>query len=114
MPFGLVGQVREFALAVDAALLGERGWEQVAARDDAGLDTWLGIVPTDAAGTHPAPYVDRAMEAARRTGLGASFWAGSTIGPACGLAGAAPTRARAVQRLVVDAAGLIDERLSDL
>lgn len=114
LPFDVLAQVPQFELSLDASLLGPRGWEAIAQRLDDGLATWLGVIPTDTQETHPGRLVDAPWEATRRVGIAPDVWRSAPLSPACGLAGLAPARARAVQQLVTDAVSSVQDRLSEV
>lgn len=112
VPFDLMGRLASYELAIDTTLLGERGWDAIAARLDADLPTWLGVVPTTTSATHPGALVDAAWRASERVGIAPDVWRAARLTPACGLAGLTPANARAVQQLAIDAASLVADRLS--
>ncbi|SDQ74271.1 hypothetical protein [Quadrisphaera sp. DSM 44207] len=95
-PLGLVREAGASAIGVEVAALGAAGWESLAASTEAGLAPWLGAL--DPAGELPA--VGALVEAVRRpwreVGLDPELLAGVVLAPTAGLAGTAPSRARAV------------------
>ncbi|HEV7204770.1 MAG TPA: methionine synthase [Jatrophihabitans sp.] len=94
-PLGLLRGCGADALALDAALLGPRHYDDLGTAIDAGLSLWLGVVPTSG----PEPDLGRARQRIRglwsELGFPAEQLASSVVPtPACGLAGASPARVR--------------------
>ncbi|MFC6713263.1 methionine synthase [Branchiibius cervicis] len=95
-------------VSLDTALLTPAAWEGVAELVESGRTLWAGAVPTDAAGSHPGPFVDALARAWHRVGLPDAALADLMVTPACGLATRRdPVR---IQRLAVDAASALAER----
>lgn len=95
-------------VSLDTALLTPAAWEGVAELVESGRTLWAGAVPTDAAGSHPGPFVDALAQAWHRVGLPDAALADLMVTPACGLATRRdPVR---IQRLAVDAASALAER----
>ncbi len=103
-PLDALCDVAGLTAAVDAALLTSAQWDVVARLVEVGRPPWLGIVPTTATGTHPAPYVEPLVTRWSEIGLPVATLAALTLSPACGLAGCSPDQAQRIARLVVDAA----------
>ncbi|MDF8265444.1 uroporphyrinogen decarboxylase/cobalamine-independent methonine synthase family protein [Luteipulveratus flavus] len=111
VPFALLRRVGAVGVSVDTSLLTERTWESVAASVEGGTTLWAGIVPTDTTATHPRQVVEPFLDAWSRVGLETARLSQVVVTPACGLGTRTPAEAASVQRLAVDAAGLIAERL---
>ncbi len=113
VPLALLRETGVKAVSLDAALLGAKGWESVAATVESGVDLWAGVVPTDVppgnVPTKVTEVIDPLIEAWGRVGLPRSDLSRVTLTPACGLAGLTPSVARSVQRLAVDAARALTE-----
>ena len=109
LPLPLLRTTGASALAVDATVLGPKGWESLATTVEAGTDVWVGAFTSAA----PLPTVGQVHDGLVRRwhelGLAASDLAGVTISPACGLAGLGPADAVAAQRLAVQAAEAVTE-----
>lgn len=108
-PLRLLAEVRGLVVAVDSSLLRAGDWDQVAELTEAGRAPWLGMIPTDATGTHPGPYVESLLSTWRAVGLSEAGLAQLTVSPACGLAGRSPDAALGVTRLVRAAAQELGE-----
>ena len=108
-PLRMLADVPGLTPAVDLALLGGADWDLVAEAVEASRAPWLGIIPTDATGTHPGTYVERLLAMWRRLGLPDADLATLTLSPACGLAGRSPDAALGVSRLVQAAAHELGE-----
>nr|WP_307864685.1 methionine synthase [Allobranchiibius sp. CTAmp26] len=108
-PLRMLADVPDLAVAVDVALLGGAEWDLVAEAVEASRPPWLGVVPTDATGTHPGRYVERVLAMWRRLGLPDAGLSTLTLSPACGLAGRSPDAALGVARLVQAAAHELGE-----
>lgn len=108
-PLALLRTVGASALSLDTTLLTPRGWEGVAVALEDGIRLFAGLLPTSAA---PATTKASAafLDAWHRVGMPPSSLASVTATPACGLAGAAPERARAIQRAAVEVARELTER----
>ena len=108
-PLALLRTTGASALAVDATVLGPKGWESLATTLEAGTDVWLGSY----ASASPLPTVaavhDGLVRRWHELGLAASDLAEVTISPACGLVGLSPADAVAAQRLAVQVAEAVTE-----
>jgi methionine synthase II (cobalamin-independent) len=108
-PLGLLREAGAGALSVDLARLGPAGWESVAVAVEDGVRLWAGAVPTSG----PLPSTSQVVDAVRapwlRVGLPLESLADVVLTPACGLAGASPEQARAVQARTVEAAQALAE-----
>ena len=123
VPLALLRNTGVKAVSLDTTLLGDKGWESVAATVESGLHLWAGVVPSDPTEpTEPTDgtrakvniakvtdVIDPLVEAWRRVGLPLSDLSRVTLTPACGLAGLTPSGARSVQRLAVNAAQALTE-----
>nr|WP_279672064.1 methionine synthase [Flexivirga meconopsidis] len=109
VPVPLVRQLDGLELAIDVALLKAPQWDGVAELVESGRRLWAGIVPTDSVARHPGEHVDPFVDRWRRVGLETRLLDAVVVTPACGLAGAAPAAALAIQRLSVEAADLLTE-----
>ncbi len=129
VPFVVLRNTGVSAVSVDLALLSPKGWESLAATIESGVDLWAGVIATGGAqprAEEPAEartgrrsearaeakvteVIGPLVEAWRRVGLPVTDLSRVTLTPACGLAGLTPSRARDVQRLVVDAARALTE-----
>ncbi|GAA6524670.1 methionine synthase [Intrasporangium sp. DVR] len=98
------------ALSLDTAQLGPRGWEGVAVAVEDGIRLFAGIVPTDGSDTRAVELAGRFVEAWTRVGMPLGSLTDVVVTPTCGLAGAPPDTARAIQRAAVDAAGELAQR----
>lgn len=109
-PLPLLRAAGADAIALDVALLGDAAWESVAASVEAGVALWAGVVATDlddtalAAPNPTAAAVDPLMRRWSDLALPTAGLDDVVLTPACGLAGSTPQRARAIHRLVSDAA----------
>ncbi len=107
VPIGLLVSAGATALLLDAALLDSGHYDDLAVAIDGGLDLWPGVVPTDEPATRPpaeqlARSVHRLWSA---LGYAPADLVGRTVvTPACGLAGASPSWARAALGLACDTA----------
>lgn len=98
------------ALALDAALLTDRGWEGVAVAVEEGTTVWLGAVPTTgplAASTALADVVDRRWQ---QLGLDPALLDRVVLTPACGLATLGYDDAVRRQRAATEVARELSER----
>lgn len=109
VPLALLRNTGVKAVSLDTGLLSPHGWESVAATVESGVELWAGAVPTDETRTKVTEVINPLVEAWRRVGLPLSDLGHVTLTPACGLAGLAPSGARRVQRLAVDAARALTE-----
>jgi methionine synthase II (cobalamin-independent) len=109
-PVALLRSVGASALSLDTSLLRPRAWEGVAVAVEDGLRFHAGAVPTDGSLTRAQDVADLVSTAWQRVGMPLSSLSEVTVTPACGLAGAPPDVARAVQRAAVDAARELEER----
>lgn len=112
-PWQLIDDVPGLSAAVDTALLTSADWDRIAESFEAGRAPWLGMVPTDATGTHPRAHVERVNDMWRRVGLPARGLLDLTVSPACGLAGLSEEGAVRVLRLVRSAAAELGEIAHD-
>jgi hypothetical protein len=107
VPIGLLVSAGATALLVDAALLDSGHYDELAVAIDGDLDLWPGVVPTDEPPTR-APAEQLAQSVHRlwsALGLAPADLVGRTVvTPACGLAGASPSWARAALGLARDTA----------
>lgn len=108
-PLAMLRTTGASALAVDATVLGPKGWESLAATLESGTDVWLGSY----ASASPLPTVaavrDGLVRRWHELGLAAADLAEVTVSPACGLAGLSPSDAVAAQRLAVQVAEAVTE-----
>lgn len=109
-PLPLLRAAGPSALSLDTALLRPRGWEGVAVAVEDGLRFYAGAVPTDGSVTRGMEVADLVATAWQRVGMPLSSLSDVVVTPACGLAGARPDVARAIQRAAVDAARELEER----
>ena len=112
-PWQLVEDVPGLLVAVDTALLTTSDWDCVAKSFEAGRPPWLGMIPTDATGTHPRAHVATLREMWRRVGLPDSGLLDLTLSPACGLAGLCEEGAVRTLRLVRSTAAELGEIAHD-
>jgi len=109
VPLVLLRDTGVKAISVDITVLSPRGWESVAATFESGVDLWAGAIPTDATAAEVTDVIGPLVQAWHRVGLPLSDLSRVTLTPACGLAALAPSGARNVQRLAVDAARALTE-----
>lgn len=119
-PLPLLRAAGADAVAIDTGLLGDRGWESVAAGVEDGVALWAGVDLTDALartdagrdGAHHA-VVDPLVRRWRDLGLETAALDAVTLTPACGLAGVTPERAETVHRLLLDSARELHWRVAE-
>ncbi|MEV0413367.1 methionine synthase [Streptomyces sp. NPDC050448] len=106
VPFGLLRRAGATGLSFDFSLLTEREDDAIGEAVEAGVKLFAGVVPgTDAPLSDPAGSVMGVRKLWRRLGLAPGTLAESVVvTPSCGLAGASPAYARAVQAHCVRAA----------
>ncbi|MFE2474822.1 methionine synthase [Streptomyces sp. NPDC059389] len=106
VPFGLLRRAGATGVSFDFSLLTEREDDAVGEAVEGGTKLFAGVVPgTDAPLSDPAGSVMGVRKLWRRLGLAPGTLAESVVvTPACGLAGASPAYARAVQAHCVRAA----------
>ncbi|MFI5667575.1 methionine synthase [Streptomyces sp. NPDC051704] len=106
VPFGLLRRAGATGVSFDFSLLTEREDDAVGEAVESGTKLFAGVVPgTDAPLSDPAGSVMGVRKLWRRLGLAPGTLAESVVvTPACGLAGASPAYARAVQAHCVRAA----------
>lgn len=104
-PLPLLREAGADAVALDVTLLRAHGWESVAATVEAGIAVWAGI---EVAGT-TAAMLEPLRRAWSQLGLPVSGLEAVTITPPCGLASAAPARAREVHEALADGARALTE-----
>ncbi len=109
-PLPLLRSARPAALSLDIAQLRPRGWEGVAVAVEDGIRLHAGAVPTDGSVTRAVEVADRITDAWQRVGMPLSSLSDVVVTPACGLAGAPPHVALAIQRAAVDTARELTER----
>jgi methionine synthase II (cobalamin-independent) len=114
VPLPLLRSAGPDAVALDTTLLDGRGWESVAATVEAGVELWAGVLQvTDDGGAAQASSVkaviDPVVRAWHGVGLPVAALDRVTLTPACGLAGATPNRAEALQRRTLAAARALAE-----
>ncbi|CAL9549951.1 hypothetical protein SUDANB120_04422 [Streptomyces sp. enrichment culture] len=99
VPFDLLRRAGANAVSFDFSLLTEREDEAVGEAVESGVRLFAGVVPgTDAPLSDPGGSVMGVRKLWRRLGLAPGTLAESvTVTPSCGLAGASPAYARAVQ-----------------
>jgi methionine synthase II (cobalamin-independent) len=97
-------------LSLDTARLGVAGWELLAPALENGLVLWAGCVPTSGPVPSTAAAADGVWTPWRRLGLAPALLEQVVVTPACGLAGASPTAARAVLGCAVKAARELEVR----
>ena len=117
VPVPLLVRAGAGALGLDVSLLGQQGWEAVAAAVEAGVGLWAGAVPVpmpgpagDAAPPRPDAVADAVWVPWRRLGLKPALLAEVVTTPACGLAGLRPDRARAALATARQSAAVLAER----
>ncbi|KOY55099.1 methionine synthase [Streptomyces sp. XY332] len=106
VPFGLLRRAGATGVSFDFSLLTEREDDAIGEAVEAGTKLFAGVVPgTDAPLSDPAGSVMGVRKLWRRLGLAPGTLAESVVvTPSCGLAGASPAYARAVQAHCVRAA----------
>lgn len=106
VPFALIRRAGAAGVSFDASLLTERDDEQIGEAVEGGTTLFAGVVPgTDTPLSDPAGSVMGVRTLWRRLGLSPGTLAESVVvTPSCGLAGASPAYARAVQAHCVRAA----------
>ncbi|MER7467700.1 methionine synthase [Streptomyces sp. NPDC097981] len=106
VPFGLLRRAGATGLSFDFSLLTEREDDAIGEAVEGGAKLFAGVVPgTDAPLSDPAGSVMGVRKLWRRLGLAPGTLAESVVvTPSCGLAGASPAYARAVQAHCVRAA----------
>lgn len=112
-PLPLLRAAGPSALSVDVSLLSPRAWEGLAVAVEDGIRLWAGAVPTDGSALQATDLAATVVQAWRRVGMPSALLADLTVTPACGLAGARPDVARAIQRAAVEVAAELDERSTD-
>ena len=112
-PLPLLRAAEPTGLAIDTTLLGPRGWEGVAVALEEGTRLFAGAVPTDGTVRRAQDVADRFVDGWQRVGMPLGSLAEVTVTPACGLAGANPIAARAIQRRAVEVARALEERGAD-
>ncbi|MET9884441.1 methionine synthase [Streptomyces sp. NPDC006430] len=106
VPFGLLRRAGATGVSFDFSLLTEREEDAIGEAVEGGAKLFAGVVPgTDAPLSDPAGSVMGVRKLWRRLGLAPGTLAESVVvTPSCGLAGASPAYARAVQAHCVRAA----------
>ncbi|MBW5481776.1 methionine synthase [Streptomyces bambusae] len=106
VPFALLRRAGAAGVSFDFSLLTEREDDAIGESVEGGLKLFAGVVPgTDVALSDPAGSVMGVRKLWRRLGLAPGTLAESVVvTPSCGLAGASPAYARAVQAHCVRAA----------
>ncbi|WP_030295085.1 methionine synthase [Streptomyces katrae] len=106
VPFGLLRRAGAKGVSFDFSLLTERDDDAIGEAVEGGTKLFAGVVPgTDAPLSDPAGSVMGVRKLWRRLGLAPGTLAESVVvTPSCGLAGASPAYARAVQAHCVRAA----------
>ncbi|MFE2525379.1 methionine synthase [Streptomyces sp. NPDC059382] len=106
VPFGLLRRAGATGLSFDFSLLTEREDDAIGEAVEDGAKLFVGVVPgTDAPLSDPGGSVMGVRKLWRRLGLAPGTLAESVVvTPSCGLAGASPAYARAVQAHCVRAA----------
>ncbi len=106
VPFGLLRRAGATGVSFDFSLLTEREEEAIGEAVEGGTKLFAGVVPgTDGPLSDPAGSVMGVRKLWRRLGLAPGTLAESVVvTPSCGLAGASPAYARAVQAHCVRAA----------
>lgn len=112
-PLRLLADIPDLSVSLDSSLLVGADWERLAESVEAGRPPWLGIVPTDADGTHPGRYVEQLLASWRGLGLPDPSLVDLTLSPACGLAGRSENAALGVTKLVQAAARELGEIAQD-
>jgi hypothetical protein len=115
LPIEMLVKTGVNALSVDVTLLRTAGWEQLAVAIESGTQLWAGAIPTSEtvlSGSIPRPdtVADSVWTPWRTLGLDVASVGAVVITPACGLAGASPTAARAILKLAKAAASVLAER----
>jgi methionine synthase II (cobalamin-independent) len=113
-PLGALVRSGAGGLALDLARLDVADWEVLGEATEKGVTLWAGVLglgaDLDAAATGPGALADAVWTRWRRIGLAPELAAGVVLTPSCGLAGAAPARARTTLRRLRDAAAALAER----
>jgi methionine synthase II (cobalamin-independent) len=109
-PVELMARAGAGALSVDAALLGQKGWEAVAVAVEDGVGLWAGVTPTSGELPSPAAAADAVWTRWRKLGLDVGLLEGVVLTPTCGLAGSTPGGARATLQRTREAAAELAER----
>ncbi|WP_327416574.1 methionine synthase [Streptomyces sp. NBC_01233] len=106
VPFGLLRRAGATGVSFDFSLLTEREDDAIGEAVEGGVKLFAGVVPgTDGPLSEPAGSVMGVRKLWRRLGLAPGTLAESVVvTPSCGLAGASPAYARAVQAHCVRAA----------
>lgn len=106
VPFGLLRRAGATGVSFDFSLLTEREDDTIGEAVEGGTKLFAGVVPgTDGPLSDPAGSVMGVRKLWRRLGLAPGTLAESVVvTPSCGLAGASPAYARAVQAHCVRAA----------
>lgn len=106
VPFGLLRRAGATGVSFDFSLLTEREDDAIGEAVESGTKLFAGVVPgTDAPLSDPGGSVMGVRKLWRRLGLAPGTLAESVVvTPSCGLAGASPAYARAVQAHCVRAA----------
>ncbi|MDN5766710.1 MAG: methionine synthase [Humibacillus sp.] len=112
-PLPLLRAAEPTALSLDTSLLRPRTWEGVAVAVEDGIRLYAGAVPTDGSLTRAQDVAGRLVDAWRGIGMPLTRLADLVVTPACGLAGASPQLAAALQRSATEAAAELDERSQD-
>ncbi len=109
-PVELMVRAGAGALSLDAALLGQQGWEAVAQAVEDGVQLWAGVVPTSGELPSPAAAADAVWRRWRKLGLDLGLLDGVVLTPTCGLSGSTPAAARATLQRTREAAAELAER----
>lgn len=89
IPFSMLATAGASAVSIDADLIVEANFDDIARLLDTGVSLWLGIVPGTDAEIAVAPLRERVLRLGRQLGFGRESIAGSVVPtPACGMAGA--------------------------
>jgi methionine synthase II (cobalamin-independent) len=107
VPVGLIASAGATALLVDATVLRPDLYDDLAVAIDGGLDLWPGVVPTSEPASRPA--AEQLVASVHRLWAALGYAADdlvprTVVTPACGLAGAGASWARAALGLARDAA----------
>lgn len=100
-------------VAVNAALLTNRGRDQLGVAVESGQTVWLGVIPTGVQHeVNPDAVAEDALQVLRRFGLDPARTTKVVLTPDCGFAGWTTTAARQASRALARATEQVAERLS--
>lgn len=112
IPIGMLHRAGVAGISVDQSLLGTRGWDEIAAALDAGVQVWLGAQPTSQV-LGPDEVARRVLGGLRPLELDPLTAARVVITPACGLAGSDRAAAITTMRTLRSAAEIVTDQLAE-